>query len=910
MSPESNRALLGALFEQAPFSTIVYDASGHPLAVNSAFRALWGIGIEGARPDYSVLRDTEFERQGLLGYIRRAFDGEAIVTPPLRYAIARAIADRDGPEVWIEAHLSPVRDAAGAIAHVVLVHVDIAAQVAVQIALTASEVRSRNLLSLATALSQAATMDDVANAIFTEGLQAVGANAGIITRVRERQGTLWFETVRSAGYSDDESRHPRRFEATPGRPLSDAVLSRTPVIIKSAAEWRARYPDAFKTGASGYEGYVALPIVVNDRVVASLSLSFRGAREFGEETHTLLATIAQLCAQAFARARAFDAERRARDASQFLAEASQLLATSLDYEATLRNLAKAAVPRFADRCTIDILETPGSPEWPPRVRRIAIAHHDPDQLALAGVVENELPTDWNAAWGLARVIREGVSEFVPEITEEMIPSDAQSAAQLATMRQLKLSSAIIVPLAARGRTLGALTLLMAESGRQYDEADLALAVDLGSRAATAIDNASLYVTAVEAQRAAEHAAERTRRLQALTAVLARALSAEEVIDAIVEHGIVGAGAQAGLVLLLSPDEKTLNAVFSTGYGEAALARLRHLSIDANYPTRDAIRGVPVFLATVEEWCARYDRPIWSQARQQAAALLPLVGSSRRLGVLSIRFDHAHSFDTDEREFLVALAGQCGQALERAHLFAAERAARAEAEEANRAKMEFLATMSHELRTPLNAIGGYADLLHMGVRGPVNSEQRHDLERIQRSQQHLLSLINDVLNFAKLEAGKVEIRLSSVGVRETLDAMDPLIAPQIDAKRLTFESVAPDVTVCAIADEDKLRQVLLNLLSNAIKFTPEGGRITMACTYDAEIVRISIQDTGIGIGGEDLERIFDPFVQLERRLTNVVAGTGLGLAISRDLARAMGGDVTVVSAPNQGSSFTVHLQRDQ
>jgi len=276
--------------------------------------------------------------------------------------------------------------------------------------------------------------------------------------------------------------------------------------------------------------------------------------------------------------------------------------------------------------------------------------------------------------------------------------------------------------------------------------------------------------------------------------------------------------------------------------------------------------------------------------------------------LSIRFAESHEFEADEREFLVALAQQCGQALERAHLLTAERAARTEAEDANRAKMEFLATMSHELRTPLNAIGGYAELIEMGVRGPVTALQRHDLQRIQRSQEQLLSLINDVLNFAKLEAGKVEFNTRAIDVRETVDALEPLLAPQLAAKQLTLQSVDRTTTVMAIADEDKLRQVLLNLLSNAVKFTPDGGQIILSCAHDERQVYVRVQDTGIGIPTQYLGRIFDPFVQLERRLTNVVSGTGLGLAISRDLARAMGGDVTVESAPGSGSTFTVALKK--
>jgi signal transduction histidine kinase len=139
------------------------------------------------------------------------------------------------------------------------------------------------------------------------------------------------------------------------------------------------------------------------------------------------------------------------------------------------------------------------------------------------------------------------------------------------------------------------------------------------------------------------------------------------------------------------------------------------------------------------------------------------------------------------------------------------------------------------------------------------------------------------------------------------AIEPLLAPQLAAKWLSFNSRAPESPMIALADDDKLRQVLLNLLSNAVKFTPEGGEIALLAEHDVQYVRIVVRDTGIGIADQYLDRIFDPFVQLERRLTNVVSGTGLGLAISRDLARAMGGDIIVASEPGRGSTFTVMLR---
>lgn len=233
----------------------------------------------------------------------------------------------------------------------------------------------------------------------------------------------------------------------------------------------------------------------------------------------------------------------------------------------------------------------------------------------------------------------------------------------------------------------------------------------------------------------------------------------------------------------------------------------------------------------------------------------------------------------------------------------------EAERANRVKGEFLAAMSHELRTPLNAIGGYTQLMQLGVSGPVTTQQLEHLERIQRSQQHLLGIINDILNFSRIEAGQVDYERLPVSAREVVNAVKPMIAPQAAGKRieLTAESCDPDLVV--EGDRAKIEQILLNLLSNAVKFTPEGGEIVVTSGSSAQDRGwISVRDTGIGIPEEQLEAIFMPFVQVGRGLASPKEGTGLGLSISRQLARGMHGDLTAESRSGSGATLTLTLPR--
>jgi signal transduction histidine kinase len=343
-----------------------------------------------------------------------------------------------------------------------------------------------------------------------------------------------------------------------------------------------------------------------------------------------------------------------------------------------------------------------------------------------------------------------------------------------------------------------------------------------------------------------------------------------------------------------------------------------MPLDFRFPLTDAVRsGEPVWLTSIAERDRVY--PHLAELRRTngggAMAAVPLALEGRVLGAMGLNFHEEMALDADDRAFILTLSRQCAQALERARLYGAERRARAameaarlEAEAANRTKTQFLAVMSHELRTPLNAIGGYAELMELGIHGPLTPEQRDDLARVRRNQRQLLGLINDVLNFAKLETGAVHYDITDVPVREVLEAVEPSIAPQMRQRALRYLVDAVDAGLTVRADREKLQQILLNLLSNAVKFTAPGGEVRVRVEERGSEVRMHVRDTGCGIPADRLESVFEPFVQLDQRLTRTAEGTGLGLAISRDLARAMDGELTVVSVPEEGSEFTVCMPR--
>jgi signal transduction histidine kinase len=230
-----------------------------------------------------------------------------------------------------------------------------------------------------------------------------------------------------------------------------------------------------------------------------------------------------------------------------------------------------------------------------------------------------------------------------------------------------------------------------------------------------------------------------------------------------------------------------------------------------------------------------------------------------------------------------------------------------AESAIKTKSEFLAAMSHELRTPLNAIGGYAELLLLGISGELTAKQRDYINRLRHSQQHLLAIINDLLNFSRIEAGRVTYDLQPMSLGQSIRRVVPMVESQTRERGLNVRVVATaDHRV--VADPAKVEQILLNLLSNAAKFTDRGGSITIEQFADSGHAGVRLTDTGIGIAAGMLEAIFEPFVQVGRTHATPREGAGLGLAISRDLARAMGGDITLQSTLEVGSTFELRLRK--
>ena len=423
------------------------------------------------------------------------------------------------------------------------------------------------------------------------------------------------------------------------------------------------------------------------------------------------------------------------------------------------------------------------------------------------------------------------------------------------------------------------------------------------------------------------ASHRLRALAALSGSLTDSLGPEEAAALVERKALSALGATSAVVVTLgafpppvanfaghpAPGEAAiLHVVHAVGLPAEVKAALDELPLDAPVPLAEVARtGEPLFLDSIAD-LLRY--PDWGAAMvkvgAQAAAIVPVWANEELRGVLGLAWPAPRVFDEDERAFVLTLGVMCAQSIMRAHLKDAERHARDAAELANQAKTHFLATLSHELRTPMNAVLGYTDLIADEICGPINPLQKDRLARVQASGKHLLGLIEELLGFARVEAGEEVVRAERVRLSDVVEQSLVLVRPIAAKKgvRIRVERRAGDIELST--DPHKLRQVLLNVIANAVKFT-ETGDVVLVIRVDGSdgevIVHFDVTDTGRGIAAADHERVFDAFWQKDPSTTRTTGGTGLGLAVARQLARMLGGDVVLAkSALGEGSTFTVSL----
>ncbi|MBW4456368.1 MAG: PAS domain S-box protein [Nostoc indistinguendum CM1-VF10] len=596
--------------------------------------------------------------------------------------------------------------------------------------------------------------------------------------------------------------------------------------------------------------------------------------------------------------------KQVEEEQRFLAEASGILAASLDYETTLASLTRLAVPEIADWCLVDIICDNQL------VRRVAAAHANPAKQELVEQLQN-YPPDLTQRKGVAEVIQTGKSQITHFVSDELMEAVSHNASHLKILHELTPTSGMTIPLIVRGRVLGAM-ILVSSSGRRYDTKSLMLAEELACRAAIAVDNARLYTEAQQSQQAALRAASRTARLQTITAALSESLTPAQVAEVMVEQGMAALGASSALVALVTNSGTELEIVRAVGYEQEAVDSWRRFSINASVPLAEAVRNKqPIWQESTTARIARYSHLAkeYAQVDYGAWISIPLIIEGRAIGGMSLAFAEIQEFSQDDQGFMLVLAQQCAQAMERARLYEAEQTARETAENANRIKDEFLAVLSHELRSPLNPILGWSKLLQTKKLDEKTIPQA--LKTIERNARLQAQLIEDLLDISRILQGKLSLNIYPVDLASVISAAMETVRLSAEAKSIEMHiSLEPNLGQ-VLGDSGRLQQVVWNLLSNAVKFTPAGGRVDIRLSScpnsNSNSALIEVSDTGKGIDPDFLPYVFEYFRQENSSTTRKFGGLGLGLAIVRHLVELHGGTVQVESGgEDQGATFTVRL----
>lgn len=592
------------------------------------------------------------------------------------------------------------------------------------------------------------------------------------------------------------------------------------------------------------------------------------------------------------------AERRA----TFLAEASRVLASSLEYETTLESVTHLAVPMIADCCVIDILEENGS------LHRVAMTHADPSMTELMWEMYRRYPPPANASSGPTHVAQTGQSELVTEIPDHLLVAYAQDPDHLKFLRQLGTESYMVVPLIARDRILGTITLITTDSDRRYGPADLALAEDLGRRAANAVDNARLYRQTQEALRQREAALECQHRVEEKLTLLVEAsstlissLELEALLPEILELSCKVIAADAYGVWRFMPSANRWEVVSSAGLSPAYQQEV--IEVTENTPS---MSDMPFVFEDVEQASILQSR--WEGYRREgikSILVLPLKIHGKSSGTLTFYYRRPHQFSETKVRVGLALANLSASAISTTELYQEQQRLRSQAEAANRIKDEFLAVLSHELRTPLNPILGWIRLLRGNTLDAVRTNLA--LETIERNAKLQTQLIEDLLDISRILQGKLGLKAYPVTLVPVITAAIETVRLAAEAKSIQIYTYLNPQVGQVLGDANRLQQVVWNLLSNAVKFTPTGGRIEVQLEQVSHQAQIRVTDTGQGIDPEFLPYMFDHFRQADSTTTRSVGGLGLGLAIARHLVELHGGVIQAASAgEGEGATFLVRL----
>jgi signal transduction histidine kinase len=523
-----------------------------------------------------------------------------------------------------------------------------------------------------------------------------------------------------------------------------------------------------------------------------------------------------------------------------------------------------------------------------------VSQHNFSAEGLA-VFASQYPAPLSSEMTPARCLRQRtvINVADTEVDSRMTPEGLRAA------RSLGYRSLAMVPMLRSELAIGTIGVAHRDVGA-FSDKQIALLKTFADQAVIAVENVRLF-------QELQARVEELRALGEVSQTVSSSLNLADVLDAVGRHAVHLSGADAGGIFELDPERGGFLPVTVRGVSDVFLQKVRAAPGEPRSGAiiRAAASGRPVQIADVEDAPDYPLRSVMQQEGFRAVLALPMGDEHVTRGMVLMRRTPG-AFDERVVSLLTAIASQSKVAIQNARLFREIEDKGRQLEVANRHKSEFLANMSHELRTPLNAVIGFSEVLLAQMFGEVNEKQAEYLQDILSSGRHLLSLINDILDLSKIEAGRMELELATFDLPAALDNALTLVRERAASHGIDVELRLGEGIPALVADERKVKQILLNLLSNAVKFTPEGGRVTVAAQLLDGSIEVSVSDTGVGIAAEDQEAIFEEFRQVGSDYARKREGTGLGLPLARRFVELHGGTIRVKSAPGEGSTFTITL----
>ncbi|MBU0705494.1 MAG: GAF domain-containing protein [Chloroflexi bacterium] len=747
---------------------------------------------------------------------------------------------------------------------------------------------ARTLLNTAETLSTTLRLDKLLERALDELHRVVPYDAASISMLRDER--CW--TVASRGLDQVA---PRGF-ILEERPLVQRVVrGRGPVIIpnvRNEPDW------ILVEGTELVRSWMGMPLISKGEIIGVLMIDSHHTDSYGEGTARLAFAFAQQVALAIENSRLYEQTRAQLRETTLLHSVTSALSSTLDMGQILPYVARSLC-EILNSTSVEIYSLDEDAQTISVVAEYATSTASEKEKRSTLGQSYALPDFPAAAETLAQ-------RHPVQVQVDDIEADPHERARLKA-RDAQVT--LLLPAVTGDRVLGLVRVCESQSSRRFTNGEIATGQTLIHQAAVSMENARLFA---ETQR-------RVRELRLLHDVGLAAASGvrlEETLQAAAEALTAELTDARVSLLLLEPESGALRLEASVGY------------------MTDAVRGLRLKSGEgITGWVVRHGKPVLAPdvrldpryvevaSDTRSELCVPLAVGPLIIGVLNVESPHLDAFTKDDQRLLSTLASNLTMLVERARLFEEVEAARVELQqraealgeanvrlqELDRLKDQFLANMSHELRTPLNSIIGFSEVLMDGLVGELTPEQKDCVNDIHFSGEHLLTLINDILDLSKIEAGRMTLALTAVDVPKLLAGVEATIAPLIKKKSQTLRVEWADGLPILIADLFRIKQVLLNLISNANKFTPLEGHITLSCRLAGPTTMLfSVTDTGIGIKPEDQEIIFEEFRQVDGSASREMSGTGLGLAISKRLIEMHGGHIWVESEYGRGTTFSFLL----